>query len=176
MHAARHRRQRRRVPAVHPGTVQLGNLLLASQVGVASVILTAHQASGVTPVFNMVPPPGVPAQFAFRVILSNVHINFHVRSGTDYGVTASLHGLSEALGTPHLLGDDLGRAGRPRHDALRTAPTGSLSRGPTPNRRPYRPLLSNPTSCGEPLVTTMKRRPGSTPTRSPTPRLSKPRR
>ena len=53
----------------------------------ATIRLTAGQANYPYPVFNMVPPPGVPAQFAFKVIASNVHINFHVRSGTDYGVT-----------------------------------------------------------------------------------------
>ena len=133
-----------------------GTCSLASQVGVASVILTAHQASGVTPVFNMVPPPGVPAQFAFRVILSNVHINFHVRSGTDYGVTASLHGLSEALGILTSSVTIWGVPGDPAHDALRMGANGIAQPGPYPEPPPYRPLLSNPTSCGEPLVTTME--------------------
>ena len=62
------------------------------------------------PIFNMVPPPGIPAQFAYRLLLSNARINFHVRSGGDYGLTASLDGVSEAFGTPHLVGEYLGSA------------------------------------------------------------------
>ena len=131
------------------------NCPVATQIGTATIRLTAGQANYPYPVFNMVPPPGVPAQFAFKVVASNVHINFHVRSGTDYGVTSTLRGLSEAVGLLESKVTIWGVPGDPTHDAARLDNTGDSTPGPYPEPPPYLPLLSNPTSCGQPLVTTM---------------------
>jgi hypothetical protein len=39
------------------------------------------------PVYNMVPPPGVPAQLGFSLVGLGTRINSKVRSGSDYGIT-----------------------------------------------------------------------------------------
>jgi hypothetical protein len=128
----------------------------AAQVGVADVGFSAGQESGTTPIFNMVPPPGMPAQFAFRALLSGVHIDFRLRNGSDYGATAHVTGLSEAAGLLTSSVTIWGVPGDPGHDALRYTGNGVPAAGPYPEPAPFRPLLSNPTSCNGPLITTME--------------------
>jgi hypothetical protein len=127
-----------------------------TQVGVVDVTLADGQTVGTLPIFNMVPPPGIPAQFAYRLLLSNTRINFHVRSGGDYGLTASLAGLSEAFGILTSSVSIWGVPGDPGHDLLRMTGGGSPAPGPYPEPPPFRALLSNPTSCDGPLATTME--------------------
>lgn len=127
-----------------------------SQVGVAKVGLTAGLGGEDVPVFNMAPPPGRAAQFAFRVMASRVHVNYRVRNGSDYGITATVSGLSEVAG---LLTSEVriwGVPGDPAHDALRFSGSGTPAPGPYPDPPPFHPLLSNPTSCNGPLITTME--------------------
>ncbi len=85
------------------------NCPTTDQIGVATIGLTAGQGGIPYPVFNMVPPPGVPAQFAFRVIASNVHLNFHIsgrdRLRPDRNPARPQRGDRPAL----LVGADLGR-------------------------------------------------------------------
>jgi hypothetical protein len=104
----------------------------------------------------MVPPPGVPAQFAFRTLLSGVHVDFQIRNGTDYGVTARVTGVSESVGLLTSSVRIWGVPGDPGHDALRFTGAGVPVPGPYPEPPPYRSLLSNPTSCDGPFVTTME--------------------
>ncbi len=59
---------------------------LASQVGVDTA--DAGSVRTTNPVYNMVPPPGVPAQFAFQFLGRFAFIDAGVRSGGDYGITA----------------------------------------------------------------------------------------
>jgi hypothetical protein len=107
------------------------------------------------PVFNMEPPPGSAAQFAFRTTAAITHVDFHVRSGSDYGVTAIVRNINE---TAPVMATNLtiwGVPGDPSNDARRV-PTGGGIPGetvtPYPEPGPYKPLLSNPTSCGRPQV------------------------
>jgi hypothetical protein len=133
-----------------------GNCSAATQVGVATVGLADGQGTITTPIFNLAPPPGLPAQFAYRVLLSAVRINFQIRSGTDYGLSANLSGLSEAFGLMTSSVEIWGVPGEPAHDPLRYTGAGAPAPGPYPEPAPFRSLLSNPTSCGGPLVTTME--------------------
>jgi hypothetical protein len=128
----------------------------ATQVGVANLTLAAGLGTLTVPVFNLLPPGGSAAQFAFRANGSAVHVNFQLRGGSDYGVTETVNGLSEAAG---LLSSSVriwGVPGDPGHDALRFTGNGTPAPGPYPEAPPFRPLLSNPTSCTGPLVTTME--------------------
>ena len=132
-----------------------GTCATLAQVGVADLSLSAGQSAPVVPVFNLQPPPGRPVQFAFRVLGSAVHVDFRIRGGSDYGATATVSGLSEAAG---LLGSSLriwGVPGDPAHDALRFTGNGTPAPGAYPEAPPFRPLLSNPTSCDGPEITTM---------------------
>ena len=48
----------------------------------------------------MVPPPGVPAQFAFAYDIGGIHVrtrlNARLHSGGDYGLTVVASGISQA--------------------------------------------------------------------------------
>jgi hypothetical protein len=133
-----------------------GNCSAATQVGVAGVGLADGQGTTRTPIFNLAPPPGLPAQFAYRVLFSAVHIDLHIRSGSDYGASAELDGLSEAFGLLTSSVELWGVPGDPGHDALRYTGAGLPAPGPYPEPPPFRSLLSNPTSCEGPLVSTME--------------------
>ena len=127
-----------------------------TQIGAEEPDLSAGAPGAVVPVFNLAPPPGHPAEFAFRALGSAVHVDFTIRDGSDYGATATVGGIGEAAG---LLGSSLriwGVPGDPGHDALRFTGDGTPAPGPYPEAPPYRPLLTNPTSCDGPLITTME--------------------
>jgi hypothetical protein len=117
------------------------------------------------PVFNMQAPPDEPAQFAFFVIASVVHIDVNVRTGGDYGVNAT---VTNANGTAPIYGVTLHLWGVPAdssHDGERWAPgagcpgsdgdCGQPDNLPlSPSQEPRVPFIRNPTSCGLPLTTT----------------------
>jgi hypothetical protein len=133
-----------------------GNCPASTQIGVANVSLADGQAVTTMPIFNMVAPPGIPAQFAYRLLLSSNRINFRVRSGGDYGLTASLSGISASFGLLTSSVSIWGVPGDPGHDSLRFTGNGSPDPGPYPEPAPFRALVSNPTSCDGPLATTME--------------------
>lgn len=45
------------------------------------------------PVYNMVPPPGVPAQFAFYIVGARTYLDAGVRSGGDYGISEHVNNI-----------------------------------------------------------------------------------
>ncbi len=47
------------------------------------------------PVFNLVPPPGEPAEFGFNFSGTDILIDFGVRSGSDYGITGTARNIGE---------------------------------------------------------------------------------
>lgn len=67
----------------------------STQVGTVTVDIDGLPA--VSGVYNMVPRPGEPAEFATYAAFQIV-IDFKVRTGTDYGITAPLENLSTANG------------------------------------------------------------------------------
>ena len=132
----------------------------ASQVGFITVRMKNFAAEGY-PVFNMVPPPGEPAQFgAFLNGLATVYIDARVRSGSDYGLTASLNNVSALL---PLVGSTLtlwGVPADPSHDASRgdffqcfgdfVSVGDSCFGGGQSAGGAVKPFLTLPTSCGGP--------------------------
>ncbi len=115
-----------------------------SQVGMATTELQlVFRSTVVSPIYNMKPPPGMPVQFAFVVVAPRVHVDFHVRTGNDYGVTATIHNISD---TAPVWLNKFALWGVPAdssHDAARGGPSSE----------PRLPLLSNPTSCEGPINT-----------------------
>ena len=140
---------------------ELGNCPVTSQVGVA--LIKAQFVYGPTyplnPVYNVTPPPGVAAQFDIIIISSVVHINFTVRTGGDYGVTATLHNINTIAPLYESTVTLWGVPGDPSHNLLRFEPRAAFPGveqepgRPISYQAPLRPLLSNPTSCTGPLVT-----------------------
>ena len=134
-----------------PAATQIGQLTLQTVNGTFGF-----------PVYNMVAPAGEPAQFAAFIAVAPVYINTHVRSGGDYGLSASLSGISTLL---PFNGSSLtlwGVPADPSHDPQRGAiclgdPTnlnncsgGGQSAGVLPE-----PFLTLPTACSGPQTTTL---------------------
>jgi hypothetical protein len=112
------------------------------------------------PLYNLVPPQGMPAQFGFQVAGLPFFINTKVRTGGDYGITAYLKNLSEAKrvtaatvfiwGTPAAAGHDPFRGA-----CLSSNEKGSISAGSCPAGIGPKTFMRLPTSCGGPLTTSM---------------------
>jgi hypothetical protein len=108
---------------------------------------------GGTAVYNLVPPPGVAAQFGFYYNGIATFLDARVRSGGDYGITEHVNDIAEKgiffntltlWGVPAEESHDLNRA---RHEGAGCTEDG---KGGCGTRAPLQPLLTLPTSCGAP--------------------------
>jgi hypothetical protein len=134
----------------------------ASQVGTVLVRFNSPiNASiyGPLPLFDVVPPPDKPAAFGFNVAGSVVTLDGSLRSGSDYGLTAHVRNIPEAL---DIAGTTLTFWGVPSdasHDLERACPGENNPWRGGPSCRsgaPRTALLRLPTSCtspGEGLMT-----------------------
>jgi uncharacterized repeat protein (TIGR01451 family) len=134
-----------------------------SQVGVTTVFTSGGVVIGnPLPVFNVVPPVGVPARFGFNVAGSVVTLDAAIRSGTDYGATGKVRNVSEGLAITGTTLTLWGVPADPSHDLERACPDEAApwSGGPScTTEAPRRPFLRNPTSCtpaGVGLPTTLR--------------------
>jgi hypothetical protein len=131
---------------------------LDSQVGVATVSLggQGEPLPGyiTLPVYNLVPPAGVPAQFGFSELGIYATMDASLRTGEDYGITESVRNTAQRS----LLGTTLtlwGVPASPAHDHERWAvgaSCGEVRPRSCPSGLPERPFLSNPDVCGTPMV------------------------
>jgi hypothetical protein len=130
-----------------------------TQVGVVNNELYFYGPSTrMDPIYNLTPPPGQPAQFGFKVVAALLRINIHVRSGSDYGVTAT---LPNANPTAPLFKAETTFWGVPAssaHDAERfefgfDAPGREGTGAPFPSQAPKVPFLTNPSACSDSLTT-----------------------
>ena len=151
----------------------------SSQVGVNHIQSSGGQrgASGsntaplATAVYNVVPPPGVSAQFAFGYDVGGIHVrtrfNARVDTGGDYGISVVASGISQTGVPLETLVTLWGVPADPSHDdqrckeiwgqeAVCTGPPGTFE-GPNPSTAPLKPFLTMPTACpGTPLQTTLE--------------------
>ena len=135
----------------------------ASEVGVNTTYFAELGELGFE-VFNMVPPPGVAAQFAFNFGGILVFLNAGVRSGSDYGITvhADQTPQREIMENTFILWDV---PGEHSHNLWRGGEVGGCSSEQIehsrvnsntenncaePQNPPQRPLLTLPTACGAP--------------------------
>lgn len=109
---------------------------------------------GPYPLFNMEPPPGLAARFAFNFAGTVVSVDAGVSTEAGYALRASSRNIPEVAnqGTSVVL---WGTPGDPAHDRLRACqgkepPLDSGESCPGPEAP--RPFLRNPTSCGAPGV------------------------
>jgi hypothetical protein len=96
-----------------------------SMVGVASLTFDEPNLGFDTasvPIFNMVPEKGEPARFAFEVSNSPVVLDASVRTGSDYGVTVSVHNITELASFISSTVTFWGVPGDERHDNSRGWP------------------------------------------------------
>jgi hypothetical protein len=141
----------------------------ASQVGLVEVdqaIGTPFVISFITPLYNVVPPPGVPAVFGFTPGLLPVHSTVLVRSDSDYGLSYELHDVPQptaVVGTRIILWGVPGDSGHDPERGQNCQGFGTFKfcipltgRGPGPIPGVHKPFLTNPTSCdGEPWKGTL---------------------
>lgn len=103
-------------------------------------------------VYNLKPPPGVPAQFGFIALIPPVYVNASVRN--DGGLSVTIPNISQAL---PLTGTSLsfwGVPADPSHDADRGACLNNPDQTVLcPAQAPRLPFLTNPTSCTGPATT-----------------------
>jgi hypothetical protein len=127
----------------------------SSAVGV--VVILQLEGKGTTvavPVYNMVPPPGMPAQLGFTIFGAPVYIDTELRSGSDYGVTGVLRNSSEAKRVTAARVTLWGVPADTSHDEVRGQCLGfglAFSVGSCPAGRVSVPFLRLPTSCESPL-------------------------
>jgi hypothetical protein len=148
-----------------------------TQIGVVEVRTLASLPFGLTfGIFNMVPPPGVPAQFGFNALGVPVLLAPSVRTNGDYGVTVSSNHTSEGLYVFSAKTTFWGVPGDSSHDeergtclspfyALggsscspaarqREKEEGEPESLPIPSGLPPTPFLTLPTDCpGAPMIT-----------------------
>jgi hypothetical protein len=144
-------------PPQNPTGIGTSNCPTASQIGVATVKLGALSGGELAPtkdpIYNLVPPKGVIARIGF-VALIPIVIDIKLRTGGDYGITATVKNTSEVVniykttvtlwGVPADSSHDL-----ERYEAGTSAPgQPSESGNPLPAGLPRRAFMSNPTRCG----------------------------
>jgi hypothetical protein len=129
-----------------------------TQVGTLSAYFAEAASLQQFPIFNMVPPPGEPAQLAFNLEGITTFLDTEVRSGTDYGITthSNANAQREITGAVVTL---WGVPGDPTHDPWRTQSPGGCTTEETQKGRGCRsvgihgsvkPFLTMPTSCDGP--------------------------
>lgn len=154
--------------------------------------------SAVYPVYDVVPPPGQPAELGFSVANSgHVPIFFHVRSNDDYGLTMQLSNIPETgplqgviltlWGIPAEAGHDLEREGTigegRQEDSEFCKPSVEVTGGVEKQQRcasdaPATPFLTLPSQCqtGElrvPVLTDSWENPGQFQSPAPEPIAAK---
>jgi hypothetical protein len=126
----------------------------ATQIGVLQVLVTGGTGFR-SQVFNMVPPAGVPAEFAAYIEGVTTIFDATVRSGGDYGITEHINNIPRK----NLISSILtlwGVPADPSHDPFRTLNEGGCGQTEPnaneckPSTLPLKPFLTLPTSCREP--------------------------
>ena len=130
----------------------------ASQVGTALVRLNGYRARNVLgplPVFNLVPPPNVPARFGFNIAGTIVTLDGELRSASDYGLSVRVRNVPQGLAIAGTSLTFWGVPASPAHDGERACPgdESPAEGGRTcSNGGALKAFLRNPTSCGAPGV------------------------
>ncbi len=101
------------------------------------------------PVYNVVPPPGVAAQFAFTIFGITTFLDATVRTGGDYGITVHTNNITQKEITFNST-TIWGVPGESSHDFQRCQPVNGLITCGLPARIGHAPFLTLPTSCSGP--------------------------
>jgi hypothetical protein len=127
-----------------------------TQIGVVHFSLAGISAVFEFPVFNLAPPAGVPGMLGFAGFSANSFQEARVRSDDDYGLDISDITIPTFVEIQFISETIWGVPADPRHDAEREClvPGGGYELGCASDVPPA-PYLSLPTSCGEPLESTL---------------------
>lgn len=123
----------------------------ASQVGTGLLAINGGFFRGdPLAVYNMVPPPNVPARFGFNFAGTVVTLDAELRSGGDYGLSVNARNISQGLAITGTKLTFWGVPADPSHDHERSCPGQNppFSGGPTCTTDAKRTwFLRNPTAC-----------------------------
>lgn len=114
------------------------------------VLIPGHFAF---PVYNLVPPSGIPAQFALQLAGIDTFLDAGVRSGGDYGITVNADNITQAK---KVMGNRVtfwGEPSDPSHNEYRYANVDNCEHGCS-SSAPRIPFLTLPTSCEGPQTFT----------------------
>jgi len=124
-----------------------------------SLGLAGYLSSQPLPLFNMVPPPGAPAEFGFDVGDSGlyVHLLGGVRTGSDYGLSSTSKDILQEGSLVGIRAELWGDPGSPVHDSFRGRCVYGdyFGKRPCPQPSSGRPLLTMPSACSAPQGTTL---------------------
>jgi hypothetical protein len=84
-------------PVISLSTAEPESCPVSTQVGRVELELLGPSITAAG-VYNLVPPPGVPAEFGFTVLGLKVLLTPSVRTGGDYGLTVTAKNISQAQG------------------------------------------------------------------------------
>ena len=137
--------------SIRPNACPEGSIVGLAAVGqLEGIGYAAYKA----PIFNMRPPKGMPAQLGFQVLGAPIYIDTELRSDGDYGISAVLHNVTEAQRVTAARIMIWGTPWEESHDPMRglcaMAGEGTCSVSGT-----AKPFLRLPSSCDNPLRTTM---------------------
>jgi hypothetical protein len=125
----------------------------STQVGVIEVNLEGEAESPRLPVYNVVPPKGVAAEFAATPLgKANLIIDAKLRSGGDYGVTAESANITALAAAVNITLKMWGVPADASHDNERVC---ALEVGCSAEAAVLRPFLRAPTSCVGGLLTSL---------------------
>jgi hypothetical protein len=132
-----------------------------TQVGVTFLSIYGFFGRLTEPIFNMAPPSNdTVARLGFYAGTLPYFISIRVRSGSDYGLTATLEGLPASELVVGATTQIWGVPADDSHDTLRLTPREAFPEfksesPPRPSGLTPAPFLSNPTRCGVPLGVTL---------------------
>jgi hypothetical protein len=138
-----------------------------SAIGIARLTVNeptvTHLTTFVVPVYNLEPGAGEPARFGTLLLFTPVVLDTSLRTGGDYGITASSSNISEAAGFLKAEFTLWGVPGSPSHDAQRGWGCLEVARGENPllpcdpsGETTPSPFLDLPTSCTGPLQSSVE--------------------
>lgn len=130
-----------------------GGCPFSSQVGVAKVRLYGQDLPNNASVFSLVPSgENTVARLGFYVLSVPTFINVHVRSDSDFGVTAKIEGIASNATIEAVKTTLWGAPGDPSHDHQRFTSvetnSGAQESPARPTGAPSKPFITNPTACG----------------------------
>ena len=146
------------VPKCAPFNVTHADCSGASQVGTLIIHTAREPEHAPVPIYNLVPPTGLAAQFGARFNnFATVHIDAYVRTGSDYGVTAEVLNSSTAESVTGVTVTLWGVPADASHDSERACPAPEKvnEEPPCSSDAPLVPFLTNPTACLGSQMTTM---------------------
>jgi hypothetical protein len=137
------------------GSLFLNECPTSSVVGLAMIQQMDSNSGNIkAPIYNLIPPKGMPAQFGFEVSGIPNYINTRLRSDDDYGVTAYLKSVTEASRVTAARVSIWGTPWDQLHDTMR-GDCAAAGEGTCPVPGTPRPFMRLPSSCASALTTTM---------------------